>query len=558
MDQTQLIHEVLRMLRRRAVPIAFTGVIGVLLAAFAAFTLPPRYQTSARILVESQQIPDELARSTVTSSAGERLHLIEQRLMARDSIAALIDRLGLYADRPDMSLTKKIESVRASTQISIEQLGLQGGRSSSSIAITVTYGDPDKAAAIANELVSAMLQQNLETRSEQTRQTLHFFDEERDRLSAEITRLDGEITAFKTVNEAVLPDSLEFRRDEMGRLLESSLEIDRRVLALEEQRGALQSGLADDEVAARAISPEETLLRQLETDLAQKKLRLAESHPEIQDLRGRIAAIGAIVNQGAGAGRGGNPAARPGSRPGAAGSAAAPGTAPEDGAAGPADGAPTSARARAVQRQIDLLASQIGLLEEQRRGLSDRRAAIEASLQVTPKIETALAEMTRRRDGLLEQYGTIIAKRVEAETGERLEASQQAERFEVIENALPPEGPVAPSRKKILVFGAAASFAAALGLAFVIEMLNPAIRSSVAFQRQLEMAPLAAIPYVRTRRERMRRGVALALAAVFVVTAVPAGLWAIDRHIRPIQSIIDRAAERSGVDGVLQRLQARF
>lgn len=546
MDQTQFIHEVLRMLRRRAVPIAFTGVIGVLIATLAAFTLPPRYQTSARILVESQQIPDELARSTVTSSAGERMDLIEQRLMARDSIAALIDRLGLYVDRPDMSLTRKIESVRASTQISSEQLGLQGGRSSSSISITVTYGDPDKAAAIANELVSAMLQQNLETRSAQTRQTLRFFDEERDRLLAEITRLDGEITAFKTANEAVLPDSLQFRRDEMGRLLESSLEIDRRVLALEEQRGGLQSGLADDEVAARAISPEETLLRQLETDLAQKRLRLAESHPEIQDLRGRIAAIGALVNQTPSAAPGANPA---GGQGGAEGAGDAVPTAPS---------APTTARARAVQRQIDLLTSQIGLLEEQRRGLSARRADIEASLQVTPKIETALAEMTRRRDGLLDQYETIIAKRVEAETGERLEASQQAERFEVIENALPPEGPVAPSRKKILVFGAAASFAAALGLAFLIEMLNPAIRSSVAFQRQLEMAPLAAIPYVRTRRERVRRGVALALAAVFVATAVPAGLWAIDRHIRPIQSIIDRAAQRSGIDGMLQTLQARF
>jgi uncharacterized protein involved in exopolysaccharide biosynthesis len=528
MDQMQIVHDMLRTLRRRALLIALLGAAGAALAAVVATSLPARYETSARILVESQQIPDELARSTVTSSAVERLNLIEQRLMSRDSLTALIERLGLYADRPDMSLGAKVEALRAATEIRSEILSPANPRSgvaASAIAIAVTWDDPVQAAAIANELVSAMLQQNLQTRSEQTRRTLRFFDEERDRLAAEISRLDGEITVFKTENEAVLPDSLEFRRDEIGRLLATDLEIDRRLLALEEQRGALQAGLSDDG-AARPLSPEETLARQLETELAQARLRLAESHPEIQDLRGRIEAVRAIAGR--------EPTA-------------------ED-----PDAARPSASARAVGRQIELLESQIGLLEEQRRATAVRRAEIEASLQITPTVETTLAGLTRRRAELLDQYQTIINKRAEAETGERLEASQQAERFEVIENALPPEWPAAPSRKKILAAGVVASFGLAAGLAVLLEMLNPAIRSSADFQRQLQIAPLAAIPYVRTRRERLRRGAGLALAALAVVVAVPAGLWAVDRHVRPLQSIVERLAERAGVEAVIQTIAVRF
>lgn len=527
MDLTQISHDVLRILRRRAVPIAIISVLGVIVSAFIAFILPPRYETAARILVESQQIPDQLARSTVTSTAFERLKLIEQRLMARDSVATLIEKLGLYADRPDLSLTEKIEAVRAATSIRSEALGITNPRSGvtiSAFTITVNFGDPARAAAIANELVSAVLQQNLRQRSEQARQTLRFFDEERDRLAAEISRLDSEITAFKTENERALPDSVESRRDELARLLDTALEIDRRLLALDEQRGALEAGLAD-ELTPRTLSPEETLLRQLEADLAQKQLRLAPSHPEIQDLIGRIEALRSILSARTGA----------------------------------EEGVPAlSARERATRRQIDLIASQIALLDDQRASIAARRAEIETTLQLTPTIETALAGLTRRRDELLNQYESIIVKRADAETGERLEVGQQAERFEVIENALPPEGPVAPSRKKILVLGAGASLGLALGLAFLIEMLNPAIRSSAQFQRQLELAPLAAIPYVRTRRERVRRTASLAFAAIFLLIAMPSGLWAIDRHIRPIQTILDAAIDRSGVDDVLRMIRTRF
>lgn len=527
MDQVQIIQDMLRMVRRRVLSIAIVCAIGVTLTTIFALSLPTRYETSARILIESQQIPNELARSTVTSSAVERLRLIEQRLMARDSVAELIEDLGLYADRSDMSLDDKIDAVRAATTMESESFGPLGSRSgfeSSSISITVTYGDPIQAATIANEFVSSMLEQNVQRRSVQTRQTLQFFDEQRDRLTEEISQLDQQITAFKTENEGVLPESLEFRREEMSRILASDQEIDRRVLQLEEQLVALQSGSSDEELAARPRSPEETLFRQLETELAQSRFRLAEDHPTILDLRGRIEAIRAILG---------------------------PGVARELGETLP------SARALAVERQIERLEAQIALLNRQREMNAARRGDIEESLQITPTVEASLDRMTRRRNELLDQYDTITRNRTAAETGERLEESEQAERFEVIERAQPSEEPVAPNRKKIIILGAGASFCLAFALAFLMDLLNPAIRSSADFQRQLQITPLAAIPYVRTRRERFRRNASLALMAL-VVAAVPAGLWAVDQHVQPIQTILDQAVEQSGINNVVQIIRMRF
>jgi len=254
---------------------------------------------------------------------------------------------------------------------------------------------------------------------------------------------------------------------------------------------------------------------------------LAETHPEIRNLERRIASLEGLV--------------------------AGPG-----GAAAAGEGAEGEAAASPRSRQVELLDQQIALLERQRAELDERRREIEAALRRAPLVETDLIELERRRENLLEQYDAVVAKRAEAETGERLELGQQGERFEVIENAVPPEGPIAPSRKKILVMGAGASMGVALGFAVLLEMLNPAIRSSAQFQRQLSLAPLAAIPHVRTRSERWRRAAVLSAAALFVIAAVPAGLWAIDTHIRPIQSIMASVADRTGIDEVMRLVRTRL
>ena len=85
---------------RRRLPLVFVvALCGVLLSGAIAYLLPPVYQSTARILVESQQIPDDLARSTVTASAAERLQLIEQRLMTRENLLSVAARLDLFLER---------------------------------------------------------------------------------------------------------------------------------------------------------------------------------------------------------------------------------------------------------------------------------------------------------------------------------------------------------------------------------------------------------------------------------------------------------------------------
>src|ERR1700694_878873 len=67
----------------------------LLVGAAVTYLWPATYFSEGKILVQSQQIPTELVRPTVTSAAQERIQVIEQRTMTRDILMAIVDKFKL-------------------------------------------------------------------------------------------------------------------------------------------------------------------------------------------------------------------------------------------------------------------------------------------------------------------------------------------------------------------------------------------------------------------------------------------------------------------------------
>src|SRR3982074_2274358 len=84
----------------------------------AAYLLPPTYLSEGKILVQSQQIPSELVRPTVTSAAQERIQVIEQRTMYRDNLVSIADKFQLFPDkRKLMSVTELVALMKKQARI---------------------------------------------------------------------------------------------------------------------------------------------------------------------------------------------------------------------------------------------------------------------------------------------------------------------------------------------------------------------------------------------------------------------------------------------------------
>jgi uncharacterized protein involved in exopolysaccharide biosynthesis len=69
---------------------------GLLTALLLALFLPPAYQSIGTVLIEQQEMPPELVRSTVTSYADQRVQVISQRVMTTQTLLEIIRRYNLY------------------------------------------------------------------------------------------------------------------------------------------------------------------------------------------------------------------------------------------------------------------------------------------------------------------------------------------------------------------------------------------------------------------------------------------------------------------------------
>ena len=117
--------------------------------------------------------------------------------------------------------------------------------------------------------------------------------------------------------------------------------------------------------------------------------------------------------------------------------------------------------------------------------------------------------------------------------------------FEVLETALPPIYPVSGSRKKIAMVGGIASLMAGIGLAFVAEMMKPAIRTAAQMERVLGVRPVVVIPVVASRRERRIGGLRKLAGVAVVFTLIVAGLRLIWDRVPLLAGLSDKILPRA-------------
>ena len=363
MDQNQSIDilSYVKALTRRIWTILIIVILGSVLAAAVAYVLPPVYESTARILVESQQIPEDLAQSTVSASAAERLEFIEQRLMTRQNLLGVIERTGLFAGTSGLTPTEKVDMVRDAT--TFESLSFDTARRGPALvsAFNITYraNNAQLAARVTNEFVTTVLEQNIASRSGRAKETYEFFRQEVERLAGELLDVETQMARYKNENGDALPDSLQFRMSELSTLEQRQFERERRRIQLGDQRRMLEQFGAGN----APQSSEQRQLADLRRTLVQKRSILAESHPEIVALKANISALEASRRPGVSAG----PEAEAGAGAEAeAGAEAGAGT----------EAAPQTTLAEAqVQLQLDLIGRELALIADQQK--SDESRAVD-------------------------------------------------------------------------------------------------------------------------------------------------------------------------------------
>ena len=177
-----------------------------------AFLLPSIYESSSTILIESQQIPQDFVRTTVTGIADERIQSLTQQILSRTKLWEIIKEFNLYQDmRDDYTQEEILEKMRDDIKIetiSVDELqskksksGSKGGQARSkhvTIAFTIAYHgkNPGTVQKVAGNLTSLYLERNLKDRQEKAETTTKF-------LEAELKELDERISVIRPKNDEI-------------------------------------------------------------------------------------------------------------------------------------------------------------------------------------------------------------------------------------------------------------------------------------------------------------------------------------------------------------------
>ncbi|WDR06233.1 Wzz/FepE/Etk N-terminal domain-containing protein [Devosia rhodophyticola] len=474
--------------------VILVGAVGIALT----YLMPRTYQATAKILVESPQIPADLAKSTVPTGAAERFQIIEEDIMSRQSLLDVADRFAIYQDTPDITSADKFEDMKRRTTITPVPVVVPSGSPATVFHISFKSARPEIAARLVNDLVQTILDKDVKLRMARATDTVAFFSRETQRLDDELRGVDSKILAFKNANINSLPDSLDFRRNQQTAQQQ-------RLLALTQEEAILSKRLVDMPLrpleTQTPTTPEEQTLQDLRQSLAQQQALYAEDSLTIRSLRDRISTLESYITERNIANEG-------------------------------MSGQPQSARDFEISDIKDRLAA----IASERKAIGQTIEQLGNSIAQTPGNETTLNSLLRDHQNLQAQYDAAVSRLADASTGQQIELLLKGERLSLIETAVAPQKPLGPSERILL----AASVAGAmmLGLVAVIlpEFINKRIRRPEELTSRLQIVPFITVPYIE-RRSFGRAQMAM-LIGIFAVSAL---LLTSQFYIGPVNTLINQA-----------------
>ncbi|NAZ38095.1 chain-length determining protein [Rubellimicrobium sp. CFH 75288] len=223
-------------LRRQAWLILLVLAIGLPAAYAFALSRPRLYEAFAVIQIETPEVAETVtgAAAIPPATANSQLDLIQQGIMARGTIEALVGRLNLFPEAETM--TERVALTREAISITKIVDPAQAWRPDiqpTGLSIAVRLSDPVQAADLANAILDGLVEEASARARERAQSTLDFLLAEEARVEERIAGLEAEIADFRATHLASLPEGITSQRERLARLAEERIALDREALEFE-------------------------------------------------------------------------------------------------------------------------------------------------------------------------------------------------------------------------------------------------------------------------------------------------------------------------------------
>jgi succinoglycan biosynthesis transport protein ExoP len=471
--------------------LVFSASFGAI--ASVAVSLPDLYRSTATVLVEREQVSEAFIRPSVTAELETRIQLIREQVMSRARLTDLIDRLDLYPEwRRKVPLDAVIDRMRRDIQLELKGVEQPMSGRSATIAFAISYlgREPHTVANVANALAALYVKENTKIREGQAVRTADFLRSQLQGIKRELDAQERRTSAFRLTHAGELPQQVEANLASLERLntqlrlngenqLRAMDRRDRLERELAQQASVLPSGSEPSSDAQRVAT--------LNKELASLKGRFTDNHPDIIRLRFEVEALEQQISHGRAA-------------------------------------APPAAKTWDSNLALNNVETELRSLKEEEHALRQAIGAYEQRVENTPKRQQDLQELSRDYETTKERYDTLLKRYEEAQLAETLEQGQKVEQFRILDSAIPPREPAAPSRLRILLMGFIFAIGLAAGAVLAAEKLNTSFHTFDDLREAVSLPTLVRVPLILsaadTRRRRWRRAFAVISAAAGLMLVV--------------------------------------
>lgn len=479
--------------------------------------LPKIYRATTLILVQPQKVPESYVRPTITETVLSRLNTISQEILSRTRLEKVIEEFNLYPElRKKAPMEEVVETMRKAIEVKV-QTGLQK-RGEAKNAFTISYEghEPRTVMLVTNKLASLFIEENLKVRETQAERTSEFITKELISIEEQLKKKEEDIRRFKERAMGELPEQLEANLRILERLQQQLRITNENIRASEDRAILLQTQI--EQLKNREPAPVTPIIRKssdssrqdliisenmpqdpviiqynnLKRDLANAQSKYKDTHPDVMDLKRKIANLEPKVKELIEKFEAEKQAKLKMETEGVI-EYELPPPKPD----------PNIERLIAqFTEQYNNAVLEARRSNEELKNLKDQIAFYQRRVENTPKREQELKLLTRDYDLLKANYQSLLDKKIQAQMAENLERKQQGEQFKILDPARIPEKPVKPDKRKVLLIGAVIGLVIGFGLTWFRESLDRSFHTVSEVENYLGIPVIATIPNFKAEAKK--------------------------------------------------------
>lgn len=486
----ELIQQIIRQLKAAwvyrwwALGAAWTVGIGL---SIAVFFIPDRYESKARIYVDTQSILRPLMSGlAVQPNVDQQVSILSRTLISRPTIEKLMQMADLDVTVRS-SEDREALIARLTSTLKIQAAGANN-------LYTLAYQDenPQRARRVVQSLMTIFVESGLGDKRKDSDSAKKFIDEQIKVYEEKLAESESRLKDFKLNNMELMGAK---GSDFVGQIATASEQVKQAQLDLKEainSRDSIKMQI-NAEKTISLNSPAATIaFPEIDQRIdAQKKLldgllqRYTEYHPDVLGVRRVISQLELEKEKAIEANRasGGDSSQVNGQNP--------------------------------MYQQMRMALSEadatVSALQARLAEYEDRLRKLRDSATKIPELEAELTQLNRDYGTYQQNYQQLVARRESASIGADLGSTSGIGEFRLIDPPSLPTKPAAPNRPTLIIGAAILGIASGLGLALLISQVRPIIIDAGGLRSVAGLPVLGAVSMIPSdaRKQRDRRLLAI-------------------------------------------------